>query len=330
MDILLNFGCLLIGLILLIYGGDFLVRGASNVAYKAKLSPMVVGLTIVAMGTSAPEFVVSVGAVHENPGIAIGNIVGSNICNLAFILGVTAAICPIKVSFKDIKIDWFMCLGSGLLLYFFLSGDAQLNAFEGFILILIAIIYTYYLVEMSRSESANKTGEEEIDPELKNDLEKAYNSKTIVEVGFIVLGIIVLYFGGEFFVKGAVNIAKSLNISEDIIGLTIVALGTSAPELITSIIAARKNNTDLALGNLMGSNIFNILGILGVTSLIANVNVKQSIISFDMLVMLAIVLVTLPMILKGKISRFEGWILMFIYFAYTAYMVFEAINGTAS
>lgn len=325
---LINVGILIIGLVLLVFGGDFLVRGASNIAYKAKLSPMVVGLTIVAMGTSAPELVVSLSSVKSNPAISIGNIVGSNICNLALILGITALINPVKILFKDSKIDWFMCLGSGLLLYFFLSADKTLDAFEGFILALIVIIYTYYLVEMSRSQSKDNEGEV-LEPEVQEELDKALKSRTIVEFGFIVLGITLLFFGGEWFVKGAVSIAKDFNVSEEIIGLTIVAIGTSAPELITSIIAALKKNTDLAFGNLIGSNIFNVLFILGITSMVHDITISPKMINFDVIVMLAIVLITLPMILiRKRFGIIEGLILLLCYASYIGYLIADAMGVT--
>ena len=325
---LLNVGILIFGLVLLIFGGDFLVRGASNIAYKAKLSPMVVGLTIVAMGTSAPELFVSLNSVDDNPAISIGNIVGSNICNLALILGVTAMINPVKILFKDTKVDWFMCLGSGLLLLFFLRADKVLEAFEGFIFVLIVIIYTYYLIEMSRNESKGKTLEE-IDPDLKEEVDKALESKTIVEVGFIVLGVALLYFGGDFFVQGAINIATHFNVSDEVIGLTVVSIGTSAPELITSIIAGFKKNTDLAYGNLIGSNIFNVLWILGCTSMVHDITISQGMIDFDMIVMLGVVVITLPMILLRKqIGRIEGFILFSIYVSYTTYLVYGAVQAS--
>ena len=325
---LLNVGILIFGLVLLIFGGDFLVRGASNIAYKAKLSPMVVGLTIVAMGTSAPELFVSLNSVHDNPAISIGNIVGSNICNLALILGVTAMINPVKILFKDTKVDWFMCLGSGLLLLFFLRADKVLEAFEGFIFVLIVIIYTYYLIEMSRNESKGKTLEE-IDPDLKEEVDKALESKTIVEIGFILLGVALLYFSVDFFVQGAINIATHFNVSDEVIGLTVVSIGTSAPELITSIIAGFKKNTDLAYGNLIGSNIFNVLWILGCTSMVHDITISQGMIDFDMIVMLGVVVITLPMILLRKqIGRIEGFILFSIYVSYTTYLVYGAVQAS--
>jgi cation:H+ antiporter len=324
---LLNVGILIFGLVLLIFGGDFLVRGASNIAYKAKLSPMVVGLTIVAMGTSAPELFVSLNSVHDNPAISIGNIVGSNICNLALILGVTAMINPVKILFKDTRVDWFMCLGSGLLLLFFLKADKMLEGFEGFIFVLIVAIYTYYLIEMSRNESKGKSLAE-IDPELKEEVDKAIESKTIVEVGFILLGVTLLYFGGDLFVKGAIDIATYYHVSEEIIGLTVVSIGTSAPELITSIIAGFKKNTDLAYGNLIGSNIFNVLWILGCTSMVHDITISQKMIDFDMMVMLGIVAITLPMILiRKQIGRIEGFILFSIYVSYTSYLIFGAVQA---
>jgi len=319
LDVLL----LLAGLAVLVFGGDFLVRGATNIAYKANISPLVVGLTIVAFGTSAPELVVSLSSVHENPGISIGNVVGSNICNLSLVLGATALVYPIVVGKETIKIDWSMTIGSSLLLYFFVSADGMLKPFEGFILFLILIIYSYYLIEISRRDAKLNGGKEILDDDLKEEYEEALASNIWKEVGFLLVGIVMLYFGGKMFVDNAVSIAKSLKVSDEVIGLTVVALGTSFPELITSIIAATKKNTDLAVGNLLGSCIFNVFSILGITSMVKAVTVSESVINFDMIVMVGIMLLLLPIMLsKKRISSFEGIILLLIYGSYTFYKVY--------
>ena len=209
MTIFLEIVLLIVGLVILIFAGDFLVRGAANIAYKAKLSPLVVGLTIVAFGTSAPELVVSLNSVFKGaPDLAMGNVIGSNICNLTLVMGATALVYPIFVKTASIKIDWIITFGSGLLLYFFVSesemaittdgGQSEvhlLKRFEGIILFLILIIYTYFLIETSRKEAFEREaqGLPIADEEDMEEVEKALKSKTIVEVGFIVLGCIGLY-----------------------------------------------------------------------------------------------------------------------------------------
>lgn len=323
MELLTYILFLLLGLAILVFGGDFLVRGATNIAYKAKISPLVVGLTIVAFGTSAPELVVSLSSVANNPGIAIGNVVGSNICNLSLVLGATALIFPIVVSNQTIKVDWTMTIGSSLLLYFFISADSILKPFEGFIMFLILIIYSYYLIEISRRDAKLNNGVEILDEDLKEEYEEALASNVWKEVGFLLVGMIMLFFGGQLFVDNAVEIARGLNVDDEVIGLTVVALGTSFPELITSVIAARKKNTDLAIGNLLGSCIFNVFSILGITSMVKAISVSEAVISFDMVVMVGIMLLLLPIMMsKKRVSSFEGVILLLIYGAYTFYKVY--------
>lgn len=333
MEIVLNSVFLIVGLIILIVGGDILVRGATNIAYKAKLSPLVVGLTIVAFGTSAPELVVSLtSALAGKPGIAMGNVVGSNICNLSLVLGATAVFYPIHVNNNSVKIDWVVTFGSSFLLYFFVSNDSSLEHFEGIILFLIVIIYTYFLIETSRRETMNNEAALKASSEhqhLDEEVEEALKSSAYKEIGFILAGCIALYFGGDLFVSNAEEIAQVLKVDDEIIGLTVIAFGTSAPELVTSIIAAKNKNTDLALGNLLGSCIFNVLSILGITSVISNITMPldSSLISFDMVVMLGVILLVLPMMLtRKKISGLEGAILLLVYVGYTSYKIFEIVG----
>lgn len=332
MEIFLSSVFLVVGLVILIFGGDFLVRGATNIAYKAKLSPLVVGLTIVAFGTSAPELVVSLtSALGGKPGIAMGNVVGSNICNLTLVMGATAIFYPIHVKANSIKIDWIVTFGSSFLLYFFVSNDSSLQHFEGIILFLIVIIYTYFLIETSRRETMD--GEAALAAskehhEIDKEVEEALKSNTFKEIGFILAGCLALYFGGNLFVQNAEQIAQYLNVDDEIIGLTVIAFGTSAPELVTSIIAAKNKNTDLALGNLLGSCIFNVLSILGITSIIENITMPldSHLISFDMVVMLGVILLVLPMMItRKKISTMEGVILLAVYVGYTTFKVYQVV-----
>lgn len=310
LDILL----LIVGLFVLILGGDFLVRGASSIALRAHISPLVVGLTIVAFGTSAPELLISINAALDgSPDMTMGNVVGSNICNLALVLGVTALIGTIPVKADSIKIDWPVTMGSSLLLYFIVKGDrAVIDTWEGIVFIVLLILYTFFIIRKSRKETkALRALQEEFDlPEESNKLWK--------DILFIVLGCAGLFYGADWFVGGAKSLAEVLGVSERVIGITVLALGTSLPELVTAVVASVKKETDLALGNLMGSNIFNVLSILGITSIIQDIHVSEQIIDEDMVVMLGITLIILPMMLyKRKMGVFSGLILLGIYLVYT-------------
>ena len=310
---IINILLLVVGLIILIVGGDFLVRGASSIALRLHISPLVVGLTIVAFGTSAPELLISVkSALAGSPDLAMGNVVGSNICNLALVLGITALIEPIKVQSDSIRIDWPVAMGSALLLYFLIQ-DGWIVGYEGIIFISLLLIYTVYIVRRSRKET-KAVREIEEDAEMPDGPAK----NVWKDVVFLAIGGLGLYYGSEWFVGGAQELARYLGVSERVIGITVLALGTSLPELVTAIVASVKKETDLALGNLMGSNIFNVLSILGITSIITDIHVSDAILSHDMIPMLGITLLILPMMLTGRtIARLEGGILLFIYLFYT-------------
>lgn len=313
---LLNLIILIVGLFVLIMGGDFLVRGASSIALRVHISPLVVGLTIVAFGTSAPELLISVKAALEgSPDMAMGNVVGSNICNLALVLGITAIIGVIPVRSDSIKLDWPMAMGSSLLMYLLVKFDDTpiISRLEGLIFISIIIFYTIFIIRKSRKETkALRAMEDEL------DIPEGPANNVWKDVVFIVIGCAGLYFGAEWFVGSAQQLAFYLGVSERVIGITVVALGTSLPELVTAIVASIKKETDLALGNLMGSNIFNILSILGITSIITEIHVSEAIISKDMLPMLGITLIILPLMLfKRRMGGLSGALLLFIYFFYT-------------
>ena len=307
---------------MLILGGDFLVKGSTNLALRLRISPLVVGLTIVAFGTSSPELFVSINAVISgSPDLTMGNVIGSNICNLALVLGVTAIIRPIQVNSDSIKIDWPMTMGSSVLLYF-LVREGLLKSFEGVIFILLLIGYTAFVIVKSRKE--NRTASFDEKRELSGRNGKKYLYKDIV---FIVIGCVGLFYGSDWFVEGGKGLAQLLGVSERVIGITVLALGTSLPELVTASIASFKNQTDLALGNLMGSNIFNILSILGITSIIKEIEVSDIILNTDMFWMLGITLLILPMMVhKREVGRYEGLVLLLVYGYYT----FKVLSSSPS
>lgn len=308
---------LLAGLVILIVGGEFLVRGASNIATSLHISPLVVGLTIVAFGTSAPELFISVkAALAGSTQISIGNVVGSNICNLTLVLGFTAVCYPIAVSKSSVKVDWMMAMGSSILLYFFIAKDQIVNTYEGIILFIIVVAYTYFLIDNARKDAKEKKAQD-LEKSEEEQIPSLSKNELIKQIIFIVLGAFGLYLGSEWFVDGAKGIAQEFGVDETLIGLTIVALGTSLPELVASSIAAFKKESDLAIGNLLGSSIFNILSILGITSIIKTINVPSIILERDIFWMLGITLLILPMMLyKRKIARWEGGILLVVYASY--------------
>jgi cation:H+ antiporter len=308
----LNILILLIGLVVLILGGSFLIKGSSSFALKMNLSPLVIGLTVVAFGTSAPELLISIkAALSGSPDLAMGNVIGSNICNLALVLGLTAIISPIRVRKNSIRLDWPMTMGSSLLLYI-LVREGFVNSYEGIIFIGILITYIYLVIRKSRKDL-------KIAKELEKDFDLPKSSSTYLkDFAFIAIGSAGLFFGAEWFVGGAQDFARQLGVEERIIGITVVAIGTSLPELVTATVASFKKETDMALGNLMGSNIFNILSILGITSIIKEIQVSDIMLNTDIIWMLGITLIILPMMLSSRqIGRVEGGILLVIYMYYT-------------
>ncbi|HCE52417.1 MAG TPA: sodium:calcium antiporter, partial [Shewanella baltica] len=281
------------GFIILTLGAEALVRGASAIALRLGITPLIIGLTIVAFGTSAPELAVSVkSALAGNSGIALGNVIGSNIANIGLILAITALIRPIQVQSQVVKRDIpLMILAS--ILFWGLLLDGELSLIDGVVLLSLLVGYLTF----SYISSKNSKNEEEIEAGPNNPLLSGL---------FILVGISMLVGGGILFVNGAVDLAKTFGVSEVIIGLTIVAIGTSMPELVTSVIAALKGQSDIAIGNVVGSNLFNILGILGVTAIVHPVS-SLGFQPFDFMVMLALAIVILPFAWTGlRIGRREG------------------------
>lgn len=307
------------GLVLLVLGGEGLVRGASGIAFLAKLSPAVVGLTIVAAGTSMPELVVSVQAAFAgSPGIAIGNVVGSNIFNIGAILGITALISPLRIQGSTVRMEWpVMILASFQL--FLLARDMSVDRVEGVSLLIAMVVFIAWAVWLGR----NTVQDSEV--ELSTASFGATGSRALLfNLAAIGLGVALLAVGSTLLVDGAVGIAAGFGVSDSIIGLTIVAAGTSTPELITSIVAAKRGQDDIAVGNIVGSNIFNILGILGATALIHPLDVPAEIMSRDVWWFLGISLLLFPLMKSGmKITRLEGTVLLAVFATYTGILVYS-------
>lgn len=303
---LIALGFILVGFILLIGGAEYLVRGSVALADKLKIPSLIVGLTVVALGTSTPEFVVSVkAALNGSGGISLGNVIGSNIANILLILGVTSLICPIITKREEFLRDYkFLFLATAIFVAFALTGKFVL--WQGVVMILILIGYVYY-----NYYNAKKSN-------VVEELDNPMAGKGWIAIILTTLaGLVAIVYGADLLVKGAIDIARILNVSEDIIGLTIVAVGTSLPELATTVMAAIRKQNDVALGNIVGSNIWNIVFIMGFTSCVTEVDVSAQLRYFDVWVMLGSTIILLPTILTGnKISRFEGGIFVLLYTAY--------------
>jgi len=313
-----------IGLVLLVVGAEWLVRGASQLAASAGVSSLVIGLTVVAFGTSAPELAVSVNSsLTGRADIALGNVVGSNIFNVLFILGISAIITPLRVNQQLVKLDVpIMIFISGLLYVFCLNHS--LDRWEGAILFAGIIGYTVFLVRLSRKEQASVAAE--YDKEFGRPKPKA----PIRSIALVLIGLVMLVVGSKWMVEGAAAIARAFGLSELIIGLTIVACGTSLPEVATSVVAAIRGERDIAVGNVVGSNIFNILSVLGLSSVIHPILIAPAAMLFDIPVMIAIAVACLPIFFTNyTISRWNGWMFLSYYIAYTAYLVLDSTHHDA-
>jgi len=304
---------LLLGLVLLFFGGEGLVRGSAALALRLGLTPLVVGLTVVAFGTSAPELVVSVKAALDGQGaIAIGNVIGSNIFNIGLILGVTALIYPLKVQLQILRLDAPILVGVSLLAVWLLA-DLRIGRLEGALLIAGLLAYIGFTVLYARKVKPS----DEVAAEFAASV-PAPRGSVWRDVLFIVGGLALLVAGSRFMVDGAVSLARSFGIGEAVIGLTIVAAGTSMPELVTCLVAAFKKEPDIALGNIVGSNIFNVLGILGAAAL-AKPMIGTGIKTLDLYVAIAFAVALLPFLWSGfKLQRWEGGLLLVGYIGYLA------------
>ena len=301
---------IIIGFVLLIVGADILVDGSSGIAKKFHIPEIIIGLTIVSIGTSMPELFVSItSALDGYSDMAIGNIIGSNLCNLLLILGLSATIKPVVFQKETRLYEIHMCLLVTIVLMYFCNSQGGISRLEAVILLVLFCAFIGYTIYMGRKESKKEIVEIQTE-EKKNSILK--------NIVFVLLGIFSLKFGGDLVVDNAVNVARYFNWSEKLISLTILAVGTSLPELVTSVTAAVKGNSDIAIGNIIGSNIFNILLIIGVSAFITPITYNFSYnFDFSVLITSSIILAIFPFIPpKDKMSRFNGIVYLFIYVAY--------------
>jgi len=313
---------LLIGLVILVFAGDALVKGAVNLALGLGIPALVVGLTVVAFGTSAPELIVSLqAALNDQADIAVGNVVGSNIVNILLILGLPALITVIRTSQLDVRRSYAMMLATAVL-FTALAFTGPLTWWHGLILLSGLTLMLWDNVRISMAYRAANTAANTAD-DTSDTVEGADPGIGWPKIAlFILLGIVGLAIGARFLVDGAVIVARDFGVSETVIGLTLVALGTSMPELVTSIVAAIRKQADVAMGNVIGSNIFNILAIMGVTSLVANVPIDPQILTFDNFFMVAVSLLLIPFVyFKMDLGRVAAFGFIAIYVGYCVWLV---------
>lgn len=302
------------GLALLVVGGEFLVRAAIGLSFKLKLSKMIIGLTVVSFATSAPELLVSIQAAMDGfSDISLGNVIGSNIANIGLVLGVTAIISPLIIDKDFYKFNWPMMMILSVALYFILSTGNQITQFEGIGLLVVLVIYLYLLISRARKNANKETTTEEVDEALAT----VSNFKIGI---WLLIGGLALYFGSEWLVKGAVDIANYFEVSQRIIAVTMIAIGTSVPELAASVMAALKKEKALSLGNLIGSNIFNIASVLGITAIIQPIAVNSpEVLSSDIWWMIGFAAVLIPLAFIPKrfeIGRLKGFLIVIAYCAF--------------
>lgn len=334
---LLDAGRIILGLTLLILGGEFLVRGASALARRVGISALVVGLTVVSAATSAPELAITVGAVlRDQPELAVGNVVGSNIVNILFILGLSALILPLAVTRGLVRFDvpLMVAMSAGLLL---MSLDGVVGALDGLLLFGVVVAHTVWTIIAGRRSARSPSGAPGSTADSSAaDAGDRSGPTPAAAVGksllLIVAGIALLVGGATLLVEGAVNLATSLGVSSLVVGLTVVAVGTSLPELVTSVTAVRRGERDIAVGNIVGSNIFNIGVVLGLPALISpeGIPVAASAVALDIPVMLAATAALLPVVFTGfVVARWEGAVFFGLYLAYTGYLVLAATEHDA-
>ncbi|WP_121666408.1 calcium/sodium antiporter [Mesonia aquimarina] len=300
---------IILGLTLLVVGGEFLVRSSVALSFKLNISTMVIGLTVVSFATSLPELLVSLQAALDGfSDISLGNVIGSNVANIGLVLGITAMISSISVDRDFFKLNWPVMLFFSFLLYVFLYTGGSISRIEGLILIGIMIVYLVILIQRARKK--DEVVAEEVD-------EKLQTTSWFKIIVWLLIGGVALYYGSEWLVEGAVDLATIMGVSERVISVTMIAIGTSVPELAASVIAAVKKEKAISLGNLIGSNIFNIASVLGITSVILPINIQsEEVLSNDIFWMLGFALVLLPLVLLPKrfeFSRYKGLVLFVAY-----------------
>ncbi len=320
---------LVAGVVLLTAGGEALVRGASRIASALRISPLIIGLTVVAFGTSSPELAVSIGAaVSGQAGIAVGNVVGSNIFNVLFILGISALITPLVVSQQLVRLDVPLMIAVSVLTLV-LGLDGRFDRGDGILLFSGLIVYSLFLIYLGRKESN----------EVQEEYAKEYGTRTMVSfrhwvlhIVFVLGGLGLLVLGSHWLVEGAVSLAQAVGVSDTVIGLTIVAAGTSLPEVVTSVVAGLRGERDIAVGNVIGSNLFNLLSVLGLSGIVApsGIPVPNSLLTFDIPMMIVVAVACLPIFFTGSmIARWEGALFLGYYVAYTIYLILQATEHDA-
>ena len=305
----MNLFFIFFGFLLLVIGGEFIVRSSVALSLKFNISKLVIGMTVVAFATSLPELIVSINAALSNsPAIAINNVIGSNIANIALVLSIISILSFIKVDKNFYRQDWPIMFGFSILLTVFCITDMVLNQVEGAILVVSLLFFIYF----SLKKSNNKSNIDDIDDKLVS----TSNTKIII---WLLISSVSLYFGAEFLVNGAVNFAKQINISEAVISVSIVAIGTSIPELAASLIAIAKKEKGISVGNLIGSNIFNIGSVLGITAIIKPIQIAQEIIERDIIWMLFFALLLLFMVIlprRNDLGKLKGFFMLLLYFVF--------------
>lgn len=316
--VFMSFVWVFLGLVLLVVGGEFLVRSSVALSFKFNISKLVIGMTVVSFATSVPELLVSLqAALDGSPDIALGNVIGSNIANIGLVLGVTAFISPLAISKDFYKLNWPMMMLLSIALYFILKSGLVINFGEGLALVFSLIIFLYILIRRSMKEGVEAS--EEIDEALQS----TSNFKIIA---WLIIGGLALYYGSEWLVDGAKEVALSFGVSERVISVTMVAIGTSVPELAASVIAALKKEKAISLGNLIGSNIFNIASVLGLTAMIHPIAVKNpNILGQDIFWMLGFAAILFPLAFLPKkltLGRWKGMLILaaYIVFVYATFL----------
>ncbi len=312
----MSIALIIIGFILLVVGGEFLVRSSVALSFKLNLSKLIIGMTVVSFATSAPELLVSLqAALDGSPDLALGNVIGSNIANIALVLGVTAVISPLTIDKNFYKMNWPAMMLISLMFYYFLTNDTIISMVEGIVLLLFLVVFVYIMI--ARAKKDTSAAIEEVDDALQ---ETSYFKIFL----WLLIGGSALYYGSSWLVEGAKDIALKFGVSEGVIGATVIAVGTSVPELAASIIAALKGEKAISLGNLIGSNIFNIGSVIGLTAIITPIRAVEPNIMSNLYWMLAVSAILIPLVFipkKFEISRLKGLLLLatYIVFIYLAF-----------
>jgi cation:H+ antiporter len=331
-DLLISFCVILLGLVGLIIGGDLLVRGASKLAAAARISPLVIGITVVSFGTSAPELAVTVqAALAGSPELAVGNVVGSNIANVLLILGAAALIAPLAVQSRIVKVDLPMIFGAALA-FWLMALDGVISWVDGAILFAALLVYLVWSIKQGSGEQEEVQQQFSDAAEQKSKQPKGGKTMRLAKQGLLLVGgLVILVISAQGMVAGSTEIARHFGVSDLVIGLTVVAIGTSLPELVASVVASWRSQGDIAVGNVVGSNLFNILAVLGIGAMVApdGIPVPRDALYLDIPIMIAVTFACLPVFFTGcRINRAEGAVLLGYFIAYTTYVVMGATDAS--